>query len=154
MALLPVRSADKPARVIAYLPTCIAMMAPSIIVAVLDRRYGQALAILVVAAVMLIVFGILSTRWRDKPAVEVVDDVLTIRMPAKRERILLPNLRQVVITGPRRNRDWIFRFRDGSTKSFRPHFPRSMDECLAAILREVKAGRFEVTIEAPLFLEL
>jgi len=158
IALQPIRRAGKRAKAIAYLPSCIVIMTPSIIIAVLDRRYDHVLELLVVAVLLFVGISLLAAKWPDKPAAEIENDVLTIRMagnvPAKSERISLRDLRQVIISGPRHSRDWVFDFKDGSKRAFRPHLARGADEALVAILREVNAGRFEVSVEAPLFLEL
>lgn len=156
--LLPDRQDGKTTRGAAYLPAYIVMLAPPIIIALLDRRYEFVLVFLALLVVLFVGIRVLTAKWTEKPAVEITNDVLTVRlsgyMPAKLERISLMDLRQVVITGPRVNRDWVFEFKDGSRREFRPHFPRGADEAMVAILREVNTGRFEVTVEAPLFLEL
>jgi hypothetical protein len=157
LTLLPAKQVDKPARAVDYLPACIVMMAPPIIVAALDRRYDHVLEILVVAFALIILVALLPIRWTATPAVELENDVLTIRMrhyiPAKRERILLPGLRQVVITGPGGNRDWIFESNDGAKKEIRPYFDNTMDDAFASLLRSAANGRFTVITEAPYELE-
>ena len=135
-----------------HLPFWIAVMAPPIIFEALDHHVEKVLELLAVAAAVLAAMAFVPAGRLGKPAVEIVDDVLTIRMrlylPAKTATIPLAGLRRVTVTGPEGVRDWRFESADG-TREFRPNLGEAMDDALTTLLRTAAKGRFPVIARAP-----
>lgn len=135
-----------------HLPYWIAIMAPPVIFASLDHRYEKALELVAIAAAVLIALAFVPAGRLGKPAVEIVDDVLIIRMrlyiPAKTATIPLAGLRQVTLAGPEGIRDWIFESQDGA-REFRPNLGEAVDDAFTNLLRSAARGRFPVIAKAP-----
>ena len=136
-----------------HLPFWGAVMAPPVVFAASDHHYQKVLELLLVAAAVLIAMAFVPAGRLGKPAVEIVDDVLTIRMrlylPARTATLALAELRQVMVRGPEGNRDWRFVSKADVTRQFRPNLGEAMDDALTTLLRSAARGRFQVIDEAP-----
>ena len=134
------------------LPMWFCIYFPPVLFASISHEYLKVMRLVGVATVVIFVIALLPRRL-GKPAVEITDDVLTVRMrfliPSKVERIALDNLRRVIFAGPRGDRDWIFEFKGGERRALRPYLGDGVTKALTAILQKASAGRFSVIINKP-----
>ena len=135
-----------------HLPYWVAIMAPPVIFASLDHRYEKVLELVAIAVAVLIALAFVPAGRLGKPAVEIVDDMLIVRMrlyiPKKTATIPLTALRQVTLAGPEGVRDWIFECQDG-TREFRPNLGEAVDDAFTMLLRSAARGRFPVIAKSP-----
>lgn len=141
------------AGVIDYLGIWIAITFFPIFTEAMEHDYRKLIQLIAIALVVLVGIALLPARRMGKPAIEITDDILTVRMrfyiPTRTERVSLGELHRVMIAGPRGDRDWIFETKDGAMKELRPYLGEAITNALVPILQNAAAGRFAVIVKAP-----